>query len=140
MVCSVEIFASLHSNVVRRQRRSPPSCYGGCTYKCGFRRRMRNRPTDRAPLCQTPCVRVRNFRGTEFLFNSRDSNRRAYATLYIPPPPLPLREIAFTFLIDYRRVISTFPSNFRTRESSGVGAVCTYENNNQRSMWRKLSR
>jgi len=27
-----------------------PSCCGGCTYKCGFRRRMRNRPTDRATI------------------------------------------------------------------------------------------
>lgn len=111
MVCSVEIFASLHSNVVRRQRCSP-SCYGGCTYKCGFRRRMRNRPTDRGTIVSN-VVRacVRNFRGTEFLFNSRDSNRRVTFISHG-------REIALTFLIDYCRVISTFPSNFRTRESS----------------------
>jgi len=30
----------------------------------------------------------------------------------------PLRKIALIFLMDYCRVISTFPSNFRTRESS----------------------
>lgn len=44
MVCN-EIFASLHSNAAAR-------C-AGCTYKCGFRRKMSNGPTDSAPLYQT---------------------------------------------------------------------------------------
>jgi len=93
MVCN-EIFASLHSNAAAR-------C-AGCTYKCGFRRKMSNGPTDSAPLYQTlvrACVRVRNFRGTEFLFNSRESNYRPRLCTVTTP----FRKTALTFLMGHRR-------------------------------------
>lgn len=109
MVCSAEIFASLQSNVVYR------AAAGGClvlrrlyVYKCGFRRRMSNGgPRTRVPLYQTSCVRVRNFRSAEFLFNSHESNRRSPQAFVSPPPPplslprKPPREIALTFLMEW---------------------------------------
>lgn len=104
MVCN-EIFASLHSNAVRRSalRR---------LYKCGFRRRMSNGSTESAPLYQTSvhaCVYAISA-GTEFLFNSRESNYRIVPPCLciatpspIPHPPPPFYKIALTFITDHRR-------------------------------------
>lgn len=126
MVCN-EIFASLHSNAAAR-------C-AGCTYKCGFRRKMSNGPTDNAPLYQTlvrACVRVRNFRGTEFLFNSRESN-------YRPCRRAPLYRY-FSLSQNCPHIFNGPPSRwlFRCflriveREKVSRCVIWTYENNNRR--------
>lgn len=115
-----EIFASLHSNAVRR---SAYVC-AVCTYKCSFGRKMSNGGAHGQcrPLYQNVrCVRVRNFRGV-----LNFSSIRAY--LCIVTPSSPSHKIALTFLMDHRRS----DVSFEFLNARKFRAVWAYENNNRR--------